>query len=454
MKNKSLYIHKSINFNDVYVISIILTIQVVNFVYIIYYLFKEDYLPHPFFIDKNDTFMDFFNPLYWATDPGRYTEWSSVYPPLVFIFLKFTKLFFLGFDYHANSFEMRNSGATLIVIFVLSSLISLHLTLNTNLFKNISAIYKACALLFFLMSIPFLYTLERGNLIIFCLPILAHCYDKKNLNKIISISVLINIKPYFVLLLIAFIIKNEWLNFMKSATLTIIIFIISGVLLDDNYVYFFFSLLGFSGNNMIFDPDGLLTMASSITVFSYIEEWRQNFSVTDPLWRIDFGLIYSSVIKKANITLIFLVISFVIVLRKKINFEQILSCLLLIIVNLSFSFGGYVILFYILIFPFFLQSKSTNFGFMLIVIMFMPLDLITVIDASSTERMLWLTHEVKAVPNILGAGSLLRPLMSLSLLFITAQNLWKMLDEKSLSSVAQLKQQISQHLMMQSKTVS
>jgi len=55
-------------------------LQLAAVVHYVNYFDAYGYLPAPFIYDKHDTFMDFFNVLYWAGDEGRYTDWHSVYP--------------------------------------------------------------------------------------------------------------------------------------------------------------------------------------------------------------------------------------------------------------------------------------------------------------------------------------------------------------------------------------
>ena len=50
------------------------------------------YLPQPFVFDTNDTFMDWFNTAYWANNPGAFSVWRTIYPPLSFAFLDLTTL--------------------------------------------------------------------------------------------------------------------------------------------------------------------------------------------------------------------------------------------------------------------------------------------------------------------------------------------------------------------------
>src|ERR1700727_592453 len=52
------------------------------------FFYSAGYLPPPFFDQSLDTFMDWYNTVYWGYRPGTYDEWYSVYPPFAFLFMR------------------------------------------------------------------------------------------------------------------------------------------------------------------------------------------------------------------------------------------------------------------------------------------------------------------------------------------------------------------------------
>jgi hypothetical protein len=94
-----------------------------------YYLSNHGYLPSPFILDKNNTLMDFYNPLFWVIKDGFYTTFNSVYPALNYFFLK---MFSLGInpDQIINPFQLRNDFPILGIII---SFIYILIILITNL---------------------------------------------------------------------------------------------------------------------------------------------------------------------------------------------------------------------------------------------------------------------------------------------------------------------------------
>ena len=66
----------------------IVSLGVLNIVFLNYFVQNHGYLPPPFFHNKSDTFMDFFNPISWISTDEIYSKFGSIYPPINFIILE------------------------------------------------------------------------------------------------------------------------------------------------------------------------------------------------------------------------------------------------------------------------------------------------------------------------------------------------------------------------------
>lgn len=62
----------------------LLVSQALYLVFAIWHALATGALPPPFFYDASDTFMDFFNTNFWAFHEGRFEQWHSIYPIVVF----------------------------------------------------------------------------------------------------------------------------------------------------------------------------------------------------------------------------------------------------------------------------------------------------------------------------------------------------------------------------------
>ena len=133
---------------------------------VIYYLYNTMYngfLPAPFFYDKNDTFMDFHNLQYWAYNSGRYTEWKSVYTPFSFVLVMFFTSYLPG-----DALFLRDISTISIGVFFLIAICSIVYFQS----KSIRSDNKSLWVYILLMSAPFLFLIERGNLLLYALAFL------------------------------------------------------------------------------------------------------------------------------------------------------------------------------------------------------------------------------------------------------------------------------------------
>jgi len=128
-------------------------------------------LVYYFVHDTHNTFMDFIGPLLKNADSTYTAPTRSNYPVLANLFSLFIK-HFIPINISKNQYLMQASMYTLIIIiiFLLSfvlvfNYLTLHLLLNQQ--KNLEEDY--CASILILLSGPFLFTYERGNMILLAL---------------------------------------------------------------------------------------------------------------------------------------------------------------------------------------------------------------------------------------------------------------------------------------------
>ena len=218
-------------------------IQIAACVYL-WLSFKENgYLPSPFVYDKADTFMDLFNPMYWADEPGRYTDWGSVYPPLNFLFLKGVRWLLVGQIHESDAFTLRDSAKPFIPYIAAVFAASALFVFRHDLWRGFTGVQKALFFFIFLLSPPMMFSIERGNLIIFALGFLALALAKPGWTRTFAIGMLINIKPYFALYLVAFAISQRPRELISCTMMAGAIFLLSGILLDEHFLEFIQNLV-------------------------------------------------------------------------------------------------------------------------------------------------------------------------------------------------------------------
>lgn len=166
------------------------------------------YLPQPFVFDTNDTFMDWFNTAYWAQNPGAYTVWGSIYPPLSFVFLDVFAMpgCYLQSSFHARDCDWFARGA--IYGFYLLDVALLWLS-----FRRADPRTAPMRTIALGLGLPLLFTLERGNLILACFAcfILAHGPLLRSKRwRALATAATINFKPYLVLPVMALAVRRRW----------------------------------------------------------------------------------------------------------------------------------------------------------------------------------------------------------------------------------------------------
>jgi len=415
LKNKLIGIEK--HPFRIYLLLFWATIQSIAVIF--YYLFfkKNGYLPAPFVYDKSDTFMDFFHTLSWAYQDGRYTDWHSVYPGLNFLFLKIVSVF-SEINLNQDGFAIRDSG-TYFVIFILISYFLIPLTVIFCKQSRVFTIYEKLLLyLIILTSTPMLFALERGNLIIFIVPILVFLLNAEKKYHSLLISILINIKPY--MSLIGLVIVTDARTIFSTFLITATIFFIAGFAIDENFLQFFVNLFSFTQVQSLFSIREILAMPSTIAVFAAIlrntslPEIFDNFSNDEIAFAIDFVRI-SAIILGASI----------IVEAKNDPFPIRVSAIVLVIMNLGIWVGGYTAVLLLPLIPFLQDVKYRAFHMTAILLYCSPLDVIRIYSTDGEVMKSYISGSEVLVSWSLTFGSILRPILSLFIMIMLCYELRK-----------------------------
>ena len=190
-------------------------VGVIALVHDVAFLFYFGRYPPGYMYNNFNLYMDFFNTAYFNYFGSPYAEWESIYLPLVFAVQRMLEPLIdtssWGLLFAKNQTEVETQ-----------SWIFRHTLLQGNLFV-VPVIALICAaitvgiagkqkskgwcILFFLIiltSKPFLFAMERGNLIILSMPLMAlFMACKKEVYRQVCLAFLVSTKIYFALLLIA-----------------------------------------------------------------------------------------------------------------------------------------------------------------------------------------------------------------------------------------------------------
>jgi len=315
--------------------------QVVYVGYVYSYYLSNAYLPSPFLLDKSDTFMDLYNPMYWSDKVGRYTVWGSVYPPLNFLILRLIKSIFIGAS-EASAYDLRSSSYYLNIFIVIVYFAIMISVVVGEYWKNIRIIDKALISIIASLSFPALFAMERGNLIIFSIAFLPLLFSKRIEFRIIAISILINMKPYFVLLGIVYIISRKYKELAIIICGSGILFIITSFINGYDSFFLLRNMFNYYASGNLLSVYAVMDLSSSISSYAYVvDAYIEKFGDNNLL------SIASTAIKAVKYSIIFYCIGMLLLRQPKVSRDVLFVVAISIITNSGISVGGYSLIYYI-----------------------------------------------------------------------------------------------------------
>ena len=399
-------------------------IQIAGCIYYWLSFAENGYLPSPFVYDKADTFMDFFHTMYWADEPGRYTDWGSVYPPLNFLFLKGARWLLFGQLHESDAFALRDSAKPLIPYIVAAFAASGLFVFRRDLWRGFTIVQTALVFVTFLLSLPLLFTIERGNLIIFATGFFALALAKPGAMRAFAIGMLINIKPYFALYLVAFAISQRPKELVSCTMMAGAIFLISGIVLDQHFLEFLQNLFQFSQDQNLFSPREVLALPSSVSAFTHVLRMYLYSGGNLSVAGFDIGSIMTLVesIKWLAIFAAFLSLGLG---GHRIPIETTLAATTIAITNLGIWVGGYSFILYVCLIPIFCRLRYRKIYLAGVFLIFMPIDVITLISENLGSRYAYLSDALVSVDFQVSLAAFLRPVVNFGLLLIISFEIFK-----------------------------
>jgi hypothetical protein len=192
----------------VYVELLLAAVILVAIYKLIVFFFSEGYLPSPFWDDVGDTFMDWYNTVYWGYRHGTYDEWFAIYPPFAFLFMT---MFSIPSCYSESSpigRECDPIGAWVVVGFAIINCILVYLDYRKS--DSRTALPRAVAVG---LGTSALFGVERGNVIVACFTffILAHGRMLRSTwLRLICFGITVNLKPYLIVIVLGRLLHRKW----------------------------------------------------------------------------------------------------------------------------------------------------------------------------------------------------------------------------------------------------
>lgn len=385
---------------------IVFTAIFISLIYIVVSANTEasEYLPAPFFYDKADTFMDFFTVQYWTYHEDRYTEWKSIYTPFSFWIVSI-------FPYSESGYApkiLRDEGVFFLIgLYIITTILILY-------FQSKTIIRSNKTLLIMLLSMPFLFTLERGNLLFIAL--LFILIGSLNYKKIwvfsIFMAMAISLKIYLIALLFIPLLNLHFSRIILTLLLALFINLISANLLgESNWWLFMSNILEFSSDPRHYE-------------WSYFTYSYQNillaFTALNPKYE---SIGFWSNLLVLLITFVFFLLVSTKYLLSSISFRDarrntlflLLIMLIMIVVKNS---GGYV---FILLFPFLSSIIFNRVALYVLLLLLLPIEIpLMTLDAITHES--WISGQQVEISRDVTSGMILRPLLFLILYYMVSLN--------------------------------
>jgi predicted outer membrane lipoprotein len=188
-----------------FVFAAIILFAIYKFIVFFHY---EGYLPVPFFDNAGDTFMDWYNTVYWGYRGGTYDEWFAIYPPFAFLFMM---SFSLPSCYSASALIGRECdplGAWVVTAFGILNAVLVYLEYRKA--DSRTALPRAVAVG---LGTSALFGWERGNVIVCCFTfyILAHGTMVRSVwLRWLFFGMTVNLKPYLILMVLGRLLRRKW----------------------------------------------------------------------------------------------------------------------------------------------------------------------------------------------------------------------------------------------------
>ena len=352
---------------------VLLGLNILAFIYYFWFLVNQGYLPSPFFYDTSDTFMDLFNPLVQLSREGIYNEYKSIYPPLNFLILK-CLAWITNISRTVDADSLRETSTSLIFIYLAIYLLTPALILRTKNFNVLKLWDKKLLYFIFILSFPYLFLLERGNIVLFSFIPLAMVLNSESTKRELWIAILINLKPYFILLSLIYLFKKEWNSFFRVAWIAGSIFLVTGLIIDPHHFILIFSnLVDFTKPDNIFALRGVFSLPNSIDSFFYAAENIVNkeirlmsyFKMAFQYFNFPLLNFFKVIALTASLYVLF-------ICSKRLTFSIIALGIMLFIINSSFLAGGYILNIYLILLPFLIKMRFKSIYLACISLMIFP----------------------------------------------------------------------------------
>jgi hypothetical protein len=253
--------------------------------------------------------------------------------------------------------------------------------------------------------------MERGNLIFFSVYLFSlYIFSKNDFQRIIYFSLLLNLKPYFILIYFLELLRFDKENkkfLLLTPVFSIFLLVTSGLIFNQEYYLLPANLYYFSSNAGL-SAQEIFALPMTVSAFRYLNDLNS---------RINFDILFLYI--PAFLIYVLLFMGVVKVCRKKFTKDYFLIFSGLFIINYSINTGGYSALYYLPILA--LLYKNREFLILLIITftIFVGLwDMLLLFPVGKWDFYVYLSGVTLEVVPYLSLGGIVRPLANFAVLLL------------------------------------
>jgi hypothetical protein len=210
---------------------------------------------------------------------------------------------------------------------------------------------------------------------------------------------------------------GRWQDFLFLVMCAGTIFVVSGLLLDPNFLYFLPNILNFGQSDLVFSGREVLGLPTSIAAFAYALALAVREGAHIGQSGLDLEDV-SAMISRINLAGLVLAVAALATARNRLPQTQLFAFLTVFICNLGVWVGGYSLMFYPLIIPALLYFRLRWIYIVLILIILSPLDLIVLWRDILPSKLSFLSGRIVTAEYQLGLGTVLRPALDFALIVL------------------------------------
>jgi hypothetical protein len=196
------------------------------------HVYRNGYLPAPFFYEPADTFADWFNTAYWSRKTGAYDTWGTIYPPISFLFVRMLSI---GACYPESrpfdpSAGLDARDCDWLALTAMPVIFVINIVLTFIMLRKINSGTAIPRTICVALGMPMLNALERGNLLMIaytCMILALGPILKSARLRWIFAGLAVNFKVYLLGTFVALLLRRRWLWVEGFIISTVVIYLIS-----------------------------------------------------------------------------------------------------------------------------------------------------------------------------------------------------------------------------------